>query len=199
MKSLKVGRYFFAIILLFSLFSFTACNDNVDDVKKKEQNNELAKIAELKKIKEAEEAENARLKRELEEINKKLEAQSNPEPKFENVEEGSLYSIVKLKITVEKEKHDGKKWDTTGAPDISGKIEFPDGNVLYIDKVQNSYVASAEIKNIKLRKGDRIRLFLEDRDIKKHDLIASGDIVFNGEKELKTSIGSAFIEIELIK
>lgn len=98
---------------------------------------------------------------------------------------------VSVEIEVDQYKPDRRKWDTTGAPDPSGKITFADGSVIEIPKHQDSYKASAIGSNIALKAGDEINVYLEDRDIAQHDLIASGFVKYTGESEFSARVGSA--------
>lgn len=98
---------------------------------------------------------------------------------------------VSIEIEVDQYKPDGRKWDSSGAPDPSGRITFPDGKVVEIPKHQDSYKASAIGSGITLKAGDEINVFLEDRDIAQHDLIASGFVKYTGQSEFSARVGSA--------
>ncbi len=105
----------------------------------------------------------------------------------------SKVGTMKVLIEVENYKPNGRKWDSMSAPDISGKITFPDEKVLFIRKHQDSYSAKGLIRNVKLKKGDKIKIFLEDIDVSRNDNIAVGSITYNGEKSFSKKIGSAYI------
>lgn len=104
---------------------------------------------------------------------------------------------VSIEIEVDQYKPDRRKWDSTSAPDPSGKITFPDGTVVEIPKHQDSYKASAIGSNITLKAGDEINVYLEDRDIAQHDLIASGFVKYTGESEFSARVGSAKISFRI--
>ena len=104
---------------------------------------------------------------------------------------GAAGMSVSIEIEVDKHKPDGRKWDTTGAPDISGRITFPDGQIVQIPKHQNSYEASVSAGNVIMKSGDEIHVYLEDRDLSQHDVIASGFIKYPGDPRFSGRVGSA--------
>ncbi len=195
-----------SLLALLAIVIF-GCGNNDAEMKKLREENEalknsqikreqIAKEAEIQKQKEAQKAEMRKLHTENEALQKQIAAQKAKS--LRTIKNKKTEPIVKtgkviVSIEVENYKPNGRKWDSTGAPDISGKITFPDGSVIVIHKHNNSYTASGSVENVKLRKNDRIKVLLEDRDISSNDIIASGSVVYPGGSIFKQSIGSAHL------
>ena len=103
---------------------------------------------------------------------------------------------IAVNIQVSTTKPDGRRWDSLSAPDINGKITFPEGTI-FVPLHQDSYTASASGSGITLNVGDRIHVFLEDRDVSRHDVIASGFIEYRGQKSLSEWVGSARLTLDI--
>ena len=103
---------------------------------------------------------------------------------------------IAVNIQVSTTKPDGRRWDSLSGPDISGKITFPEGTIL-VFLHQDSYTASASGSGITLNVGDRIRVFLEDRDVSRHDVIASGFIEYGGQNNFSVRVGSADLTFDI--
>lgn len=208
MKSRKVIiNKFFTVLLTIIIF---ACGNNDAEMERIKKENEglknaqlkieqEAKDAEIQKQKDAREVELQKLKVENETLKKQMTDQKALDIKKEEQKKSKPIiktGTISVSIEVENYKPNGRKWDGTGAPDISGKISFPDGSVLIIQKHQDSHTASGQVENVKLQKGDRIEIFLEDRDLSQNDNIATGSVIYPGSSFFKKSIGSAHLSFK---
>lgn len=107
--------------------------------------------------------------------------------------------IVSVTITIEVDEHkpDGRRWDSTGPPEINGKVTFADDSVIVIPTHQESYTARASGWRSKPNAGEQIHVFLQDLDLSDHDTIASGYIRYEGGETFSGRVGSAVITLQL--
>jgi len=120
----------------------------------------------------------------------------------------SAFDIANVIITIEidTEKSQGKKWDTINPwgvpPDVYGTIKFPMETheiELHEDIYSLSLNYGSVDRRVKLNVGDSIYIELFDKDRgRMDDLIAKGNVVYNGDKVIETKIGFANIKIEFI-
>ena len=110
-----------------------------------------------------------------------------------------------VSVEIDKYKRDGKEWDniplaSSPPPDVYGTVRLPDGSTKDIELHEDSYQLKVVIQDVDLKVGDLIHIELFDRDRgRQDDVIATGDVLYSGEREILENLGKARVKVTFLE
>ncbi len=110
-----------------------------------------------------------------------------------------------MSFEIDKYKRDGKEWDniplaSNPPPDVYGKVTLPNDRTEDIPLHEDSYQLKIVIQDVELKVGDLVHVELFDRDRgRQDDVIATGDILYTGERETKENLGKATVKVTFLE
>jgi|GEM_PF-2249743 len=110
---------------------------------------------------------------------------------------------VVLTVLIDAEKRPDVNWDRitfwSPAPDVLGTVVFPDGP-RNVELHPNTHALEETFYDVRLEKGDSVRVELRDKDfLTTDDPVASGTVAYEGKETVEIRIGAAWITLEFVR
>lgn len=101
---------------------------------------------------------------------------------------------VSVQVRVDPTKPDGRAWDATSDPDISGTMKIA-GLSREIPKCQDAFSCEASFTDVVMAPGAEIEFQLMERDVASDDDIGTGSFSWSGEPEVTRRVGAATVTV----